>query len=135
MQKRIDPKTLKTHDRLLVEDLKDSEFRANWERLAAARVLAHALIRYRADHGLTQTELARLLTKSQPAVARWELAEHEPTLETLRLVANRLGVEFALSIGPSGQDPSLVDHKAVEEADAVERVAAAEYSAVLATTH
>jgi hypothetical protein len=43
------------------------KFRAEWERTALARAVAEAVIRYRAEHGLSQTALARVLGWSQPA--------------------------------------------------------------------
>src|SRR5215204_5013481 len=48
-------------EQILEEELRDPEFRAAWERLAPARAVANRLILYRAEHGLTQTALARLL--------------------------------------------------------------------------
>jgi predicted transcriptional regulator len=41
------------------------------------------VIGYRVDHGLSQTGLARLLGMHQPAVARLEAGDHEPSLATL----------------------------------------------------
>ena len=46
---------------LLDDLLKDPGFREQWERTALARAVAEAVIGYRADRGLTQTALARLL--------------------------------------------------------------------------
>ena len=68
---------------VLAEMLQDPQFRAEWERTALARAVAEAVIRYRADRGLSQTALARLLGWRQPVVARLEAAEHNPTMDTL----------------------------------------------------
>ena len=51
-------------EQVLDEELRDPEFRAEWERLAPARAVANRLIAYRADHGLTQTALGRKLGMS-----------------------------------------------------------------------
>jgi DNA-binding XRE family transcriptional regulator len=73
-------------EQVLEEQLRDPEFRAEWERLAPARVIAHRLIAYRAQHGLTQRGLARQLGISVSAVADLEDAEELPTPETLARV-------------------------------------------------
>lgn len=43
-----------TFEQILEEDLKDPEFRAEWERTALARAVANEVVRYRIEHGLTQ---------------------------------------------------------------------------------
>ncbi len=58
--------------------------------------MAKSVIAYRAQRGLTQTALARILDISQPAVARLEIAEHLPTLNTLMKLSERLGLEIAI---------------------------------------
>ncbi len=40
-------------EQLLERQLRDPEFRVEWERLAPARAVANSLIGYRLDHGLT----------------------------------------------------------------------------------
>lgn len=90
-------------EQILEEELQDPEFRAEWERLAPARAVANRLIAYRADHGLTQTGLARLLGMSQPAVFRLELGEHLPTIPTLLKLSEVLGLEILVSMKPSHQ--------------------------------
>lgn len=87
-------------DDALAEELQDPAFRREWERLAPARAVAHSVIAYRTQRGLTQTGLARTLDISQPAVARLELGEHLPTLDTLLKLSERLGLEFSLSLIP-----------------------------------
>ena len=50
---------MKTNDELIAELLRtDPEFRAEWERTALAREVALAIVRYRADHDLSQRDLA-----------------------------------------------------------------------------
>jgi transcriptional regulator with XRE-family HTH domain len=89
---------LKTAQQVHEENLRDPEYRALWERTTLARV-ATALVRYRADHDLSQRALARRLGWQQPQVARLELGEHTPTIETLVHLSRRLGMHFAVSIG------------------------------------
>jgi transcriptional regulator with XRE-family HTH domain len=56
------------------------------------------VIGYRIDTGLTQTGLARLLGMHQPAIARLEAGNHEPSLATLSKLARVLGIEFHIDI-------------------------------------
>src|SRR5688500_5231678 len=87
-------------EKVLEKHLRDPEFRAEWERLAPARVVANRLILYRLDHNLSQTALGRILGMSQPAVARLEAADHVPSLETLIRIAERLNIEISVEIAP-----------------------------------
>lgn len=94
-----------SHKEMLAEQLKNPEFREEWERTAVARALAIQVIRYRAEHGLSQTALARRLGVSQSVVGRLELGEHEPKISTLRRLSQVLGLRFGLDIHPEGQPP------------------------------
>ncbi len=77
---------------VLDEGLRESpSFREFWERTALARAVANGLISYRVAHDLTQTQLAARLGVKQPRVARLETGEHNPTWDTLMLIASRLG--------------------------------------------
>ncbi len=92
---------MKTAGEALAEDLEDPRFREEWERTAFAREVATRVVAYRAEHNLSQAELGRLLGISQPAVARLEAGDHEPTLTTLKKLARNLGVEFHIDITPT----------------------------------
>ena len=91
-------------EQILEEHLRDPELRAEWERLAPARVVANRLILYRAEHGLTQTALGRLLGMPQPAIARLEMGEHIPTLPTLLKLSDVLGFEILVTMTPQGSN-------------------------------
>ena len=91
---------LKTNDEVLAEQLEDPEFRAEWERTALARALAIAVLKYRTEGGLSQRALAEQLGWKQPAVARLELGEHNPTYDTLLELAQKLDLELVLDITP-----------------------------------
>ena len=82
--------------------LKDPMFRAEWERTAVARAVAIRVLEYRAQHGITQTELARCLGMKQPAIARLEAGEHNPSFETLARLSSTLGIEFHIAVRPDG---------------------------------
>lgn len=104
---------LPTHQDVLAEHLDaDPEFRREWERTALARAVAVKVISYRAEHGLSQTALAERLKMIQPAVARLESGEHNPTLPMLFRLSKGLGIELAIDISPTGREPRLMGKRA-----------------------
>ena len=96
---------------LLAEDLKDPQLREAWAAGTLARTVAVRVIRFRAEHGLSQTALAELLGMKQPAVSRLEIGEVSPSIDTLRRLSSVLGMEFLISIAPSDR-PKLLGMEA-----------------------
>ncbi len=104
---------LPTHEEVLSEHLDaDPEYRHEWERTALARAIAAKVIAYRAEHGLSQTALAKRLQMTQPAIARLESGEHNPTFPTLLRLSDALGIELAIDIVPIGKEPQLIGQRA-----------------------
>lgn len=91
---------LNTVDEVLDDLLKDPEFREEWNRTALARAVSLRLIQYRTKHGLSQTQLAEKIGVKQPAVARLEAGEKNPTWETLTRLSQTLHIEFLVDIAP-----------------------------------
>jgi DNA-binding XRE family transcriptional regulator len=112
MARRYSLSELPSHEEVLEEDLKDPRFRAEWERTALARAVALLVLRYRSEHELSQTALAKRLGVSQPAVARLEASDHNPTIETLIRLASVLDLELAVDIAPNSRPARLVNEKA-----------------------
>ncbi len=94
------------------EQLADPSFKAEWQRLAPAREFAATLLRYRAEHKLSQRALAKKLGVSQPRVVKLESGEHNPEIDTIINAVRRLGIEFALDVAPAGRKPTLVTARA-----------------------
>ena len=92
----------------------DASFRAEWERTSYARAVANEIVRYRIDHGLTQTALARLIGVSQAAIGRLELGEHEPKISTLQKLSQVLGLTFVVTIHPGIASSGLESPASVE---------------------
>jgi ribosome-binding protein aMBF1 (putative translation factor) len=92
---------LKTGDVLRAKDVRDPEMAAELARTAVANQLAILVIQYRVEQGLTQTALARQLGMKQPAVARLEAGDHEPSVATLARLANRLDITLRLDLSPN----------------------------------
>lgn len=82
------------------EDLADDMVSAAHIRTALARAVAMRVLAFRVEHGLSQTALARQLDMQQPAIARLEAGDHEPTFSTLERLARGLGIEFHIDITP-----------------------------------
>ena len=105
----------KTFDALLAEEqLADPSFKAEWQRFAPAREFATALLRYRAEHKLSQRGLAKKLGVSQPRVVKLESGEHNPEVDTIINAVRRLGIEFCLDVAPRAQAGAR--HRASPEA-------------------
>ena len=103
----------KSFDALVIEEqLADPSFRAEWQRLAPAREFAATLLRYRAEHELSQRALAKKLGVSQPRVVKLESGEHNPEIDTLINAVRCLGIEFVLDVAPAGHKPVLVTARA-----------------------
>ena len=104
---------MKTNDELITEQLRtDPEFRAEWERTALARAVAVAIVRYRADHDLSQRELAERLGMKQPQVARLELGDVNPSMDTLMRISAQLRIEFTIDVRPAGAPARNVTKRA-----------------------
>ena len=101
------------HQRVNTRDLQEERFqkdpaaRERWERTALARGVAIAVIRYRAEHGLSQMALAKQLGMRQPHIARLELGEHNPSVDMLQRLAQGLGQCFVLAVAPAGRAEEL----------------------------
>lgn len=119
----------KNFDALVAEEqLADPSFKAEWQRLAPAREFAATLLRYRAEHKLSQRALAEKLDVSQPRVVKLESGEHNPGVDTIINAVRRLGIEFVLDVSPASRKPALVTARAQKQGgvahDAVSVVAA-----------
>ena len=79
----------------------DPKLRAEWERLALARSVGDAVLRYRIAHRLSQRALAAQLGMRQSHIARLEAAEHNPSVEMLQRLSEHLGLRFVLDVAPA----------------------------------
>ena len=92
---------LRTAGEIRREDLADDQVNAEYIRTALARAVAMRVLAYLVEHGLSQTALAREIGMHQPAVARLEAGDHEPTFSTLERLARGMGIEFHIDITPA----------------------------------
>lgn len=92
---------LRSAEEIAAVELRDPKVRQEYERTAFANAVAIRVICYRTEHGLSQSALARQVGMSQPAIARLEAADHEPSLTTLARLATGLGIDLSIDITPS----------------------------------
>ena len=78
----------------------DPDYREEYLKNRLANQVAIEVIRWRTEHNLTQTALAKLLGMRQPNVARLEAGEHTPSLDTLSRLSSRLDINFTIDIDP-----------------------------------
>jgi DNA-binding XRE family transcriptional regulator len=92
-------------DEIIQRQLQKPAVRARWEETALARAVALRVTAYRAEHKLTQAQLARRLGLKQPQIARLEDGEHTPKIATLMRLAE-LGIGVTISVMP-GDAPAV----------------------------
>jgi transcriptional regulator with XRE-family HTH domain len=103
---------MKTSEQVLAEELRDPDFRREWDRTTVARAVALKVLAYRTEHGLSQRGLAQKLDMTQPQLARLEAGEHNPTIDTLARLAQTLDIEFAIDVHPRQREPKLLSGRA-----------------------
>lgn len=69
---------------------------------------AATLLRYRAEHKLSQRSLAKKLGVSQPRVVKLESGDHNPEVDTIINTVRNLGIELAFDVTPASRKPTLV---------------------------
>jgi DNA-binding phage protein len=88
------------HRRLLDEQLKDPEFRAEFVRaeteIAQVDAIINMLDQLRADSGRTKAELARQIGKQPAVIRRLFTAEVNPELRTIVALASALDAEIRI---------------------------------------
>lgn len=84
----------------LAEQMKDPEFRAEWEALEPERQIMRAMVEGRAGKEVTQQELAEATGITQADISRLENGTANPSLRTLKRLANGLGMRLKLEFLP-----------------------------------
>jgi len=84
----------------LKEKLKDPEFKAEYDRLQPEYAVISAMIRARAERGLTQERLAKKLGTKQSAIARLESGRANPSIGFLKKLAQALNSHLEIKFIP-----------------------------------
>lgn len=89
-----------TFDEMLRIQLKDPEFRKNYEALEPEFAIIKAMLDFRAEKGLTQRELAERTGLKQSSIARLESGRANPRVESLFRLAKGLGATLEIRFVP-----------------------------------
>ena len=76
---------------------KSKTYRKAYESLEGEYMIAAALIEARAKAGLTQVQLAKRISSTQPAVARLESGRQLPSAATLFKIAEATGTKLQIA--------------------------------------
>ena len=88
--------------RYLDKQLEDPEFRKEWEALEPEYAIMQALIDSRNEAGITQTELSKRTGIAQTDISKLERGNGNPSLKTLKRLAEGLGMTLELKFKPIG---------------------------------
>ena len=87
----------------LNEQMKDPEFRAEWEALEPERQIIRAIIDGRATNDLTQKQLADATGITQADISRLENGTGNPSLRTLKRLAAGMGMQLKIEFVPASR--------------------------------
>lgn len=85
----------------LDEQMKDPEFRDEWEALEPERQIIRAMIEGRERSDLTQQQLAEITGIQQSDISRLENGTGNPSLCTLKRLAAGMGMRLKLEFIPN----------------------------------
>jgi transcriptional regulator with XRE-family HTH domain len=78
------------HEDRLIKELRNKDYRETYAEQHVNSAIAAQISMIREQRGFTQSDLAKILGKQQPAISRLENVNNGHTVETLRQVANAL---------------------------------------------
>ena len=90
-------------DDFLKEQLKDPEFRAEYDALEPEFAIIQAILEARKSSGLTQKQLAERTGIAQADISRIETGEANPSLNTLKRLAYGMDMRLKLEFLPVGE--------------------------------
>lgn len=94
---------MRTFQESLAEQMKDPEFRAEWDALEPEFQIIRAIIEGREEKDLTQRQLAEATGITQADISRLENGTANPSLRTLKRLAAGLGKTLKLEFVPIKQ--------------------------------
>lgn len=90
-------------DDYLKEQLKDPEFRKEYEALQPERAVIQAFIDARCESGLTQKQLSELSGIAQGDISKLEKGKSNPSVRTLQKLAKGMGKVLRIEFVPEDQ--------------------------------
>ncbi len=92
-----------TLDEYLAEQMKDPEFKAEWDALEPEFQIIRAIIEGRTARSFTEEQLAEATGISPAEIIRLEEGNADPTLTDLKRLAAGLGMTLRLDFQPIAQ--------------------------------
>lgn len=80
--------------------LKDSKFKAEYDKLQPDFAVIRAIIRARVDRGITQKELASRIGTKQSVISRLEIGGANPSVAFLKKFAQALQTRLEIRFAP-----------------------------------
>lgn len=84
----------------LNERLRDPEFKAEWDALEPERQIMRAIVEGRDEQALTQKQLSEMTGITQADISRFENGTGNPSLRTLKRLAEGLGMSLKVEFVP-----------------------------------
>jgi len=88
----------KTLNNLKHELLSNPDILDEYTKLQPEYRVIESIIKYRLERGWSQTDLARAVGTKQPVISRLERGESNPSVQTLRKIADALNVSLTISL-------------------------------------
>ncbi|MCL2634720.1 MAG: helix-turn-helix domain-containing protein [Oscillospiraceae bacterium] len=84
----------------LTEQLKDPEFKAEWDALEPEFTIIQAMIDARKSSGITQKQLSEKTGIAQGDISKIEKGEANPSLKTLKRLASGMDMQLKIEFLP-----------------------------------
>ena len=91
----------RTYKEFLNEKLKDPEFKKEWDELEPEFQLIKAMLRAREQQHLSQRQLSERTGITQADISKIETGEANPTLQTLKRLAEAMGMSLQIDFRPT----------------------------------
>lgn len=88
----------------LDEQLKDPEFKSEWDALQPEQAVIQAIIDARKQTGMTQKQLADKTGIAQSDISKFETGGGNPSLKTLQRLAAGMGMVLHVEFRPSADN-------------------------------
>lgn len=92
--------TIKTFDQFFDEQLKDPEFRKEWEDLQPERNITRAMLDTRISNDFTRKELSEYTGISLTDISKLENGTRNPSLKLLKRLADGMGMTLKIEFVP-----------------------------------
>lgn len=87
-------------DDFLNEQLKNPDFKKEWDALQPEMTIVKAMIEARQVKGLTQQELSKKTGIAQPDISKLEKGKGNPTIKMLQRLADGMDMELKIDFVP-----------------------------------